>query len=107
MDNVIQANQRAALVENSEAINQVYNVAFGDRTDLNEMTRVLKEELSKFDPAIGNVEVVKGPGRVGDIPHSQADISKARNLLGYDPTHSFSDGIREAAEWYFQNLKIV
>ena len=92
------------MVENSEAINQVYNVAFGGRTDLNEMTSALKEQLSKFDPAIGNVEVVNGPERVGDIPHSQADISKARNLLGYDPEFSFSAGIREAAEWYFTNL---
>lgn len=105
VDNVVQMNQLAALAENPEAINQVYNVAFGGRTDLNEMTSVLKEELGKFDPAIESVEVVHGPERMGDIPHSQADIGKAKSLLGYQPTHSFSDGIKEAAEWYFKNLK--
>lgn len=105
VDNVVQANQLAALAENPETINQVYNVAFGGRTDLNEMTRILKIELGKFDPSIGRVEVIYGPERVGDIPHSQADISKARNLLGYDPSHSFRDGIKEAAQWYFNNLK--
>ena len=101
----MQANQRAALADQPEAINQVYNVAFGGRTDLNEMTSALKEQLAKFDPTIGNIKVIHGSERIGDIPHSQADISKAWNLLGYDPTHSFSDGIREAAEWYYENLK--
>ena len=104
VDNVIQANQLAALADQPEAINQVYNVAFGGRTDLNEMTNALKEQLTKFDPAIGNIEVIHGSERVGDIPHSQADISKAQSLLGYNPEYSFSDGIREATEWYFTNL---
>jgi UDP-N-acetylglucosamine 4-epimerase len=104
VDNVVQVNQLAAVTENREAVNQVYNVACGGRVDLNEMTRVLKEELAKFDPAIEAVEVIHGPERIGDIPHSQADVSKARNLLGYDPSHQFSDGIREAAEWYFHHL---
>lgn len=104
VDNVVQINQLAAITENPEAINQVYNVACGGRVDLNEMTGVLKEELAKFDPAIGSVNVINGPERIGDIPHSQADISKARNLLNYAPTHSFSEGITEAAEWYFNNL---
>ena len=104
VDNVVQVNQLAAMTENPEAVNQVYNVACGGRTDLNEMTSVLKEELAKCDPAIGNVEVVNGPERMGDIPHSQADITKAQTLLGYSPSHDFSAGIREAAEWYFLNL---
>ncbi len=100
IDNVIQINQLAARTENPAAINQVYNVACGERTDLNEMTRVLKEQLARLDPAIAAVEVLHGPERIGDVPHSQADISKARNLLGYQPTHCFRDGIREATEWY-------
>lgn len=104
IDNVVQANQLAALAEQPEAINQIYNVAFGGRTDLNEMTSLLKEELARFEPVIGKVDIIHGPERIGDIPHSQADISKARGLLGYDPTHDFSAGIREAAEWYFTNL---
>ena len=106
VDNVVQVNQLAAIVEKPEANGEVYNVAFGGRTDLNEMTSELRRELSKFDPAIGEVEVIHGPERIGDIPHSQADISKARNLLGYRPSHSFADGIREAAEWYYRNLQL-
>lgn len=105
VDNVVQVNQLAALAEKPEAIGQVYNVAFGGRTDLNEMTNVLKQSLSKFDPAIEAVEIINGPERIGDIPHSQADISKALTLLGYAPSHDFAAGINEAAEWYFQNLK--
>jgi len=106
VDNVVQINQLAAVSENPEAVNQVYNVACGGRVDLNEMTSVLKQELAKYDHAIEPVEIVNGPERTGDIPHSQADITKARKLLNYAPTHSFSEGIKEAAEWYYQNLKL-
>ncbi|MDA7496598.1 SDR family oxidoreductase [Akkermansiaceae bacterium] len=106
VDNVVQVNQLAAIVEKPEANGEVYNVAFGGRTDLNEMTSELRRELSRFDPAIGSVDIIHGPERIGDIPHSQADISKARNLLGYRPSHSFADGIREAAEWYYRNLQL-
>lgn len=105
VDNVVQINQLAAIAENPKAVNQVYNVACGGRVDLTEMTCVLKQELAKFDPTIEAVEVIHGPARIGDIPHSQADVSKARNLLGYNPSHQFSDGIREAAEWYFHQLR--
>ncbi len=105
IDNLIQINHLAALTDNSEAINQVYNVACGNRIDLNKMTRVLRKELARFDPMIENVEAIHGPERIGDIPHSQADISKARDLLNYAPKYNFSDGIREAAEWYFENLR--
>ena len=104
VDNVVQINQLAAVSENPEAVNQVYNVACGGRVDLNEMTSVLKRELAKYDHAIEAVEIINGPERIGDIPHSQADIGKARNLLSYAPTHSFSEGIKEAADWYFANL---
>ncbi len=104
VDNVVQINQLAATTENPEAINQVYNAACGGRVDLNEMTSVLREELAKFDSAIGSIKIINGPERIGDVPHSQADISKARHLLGYEPTQLFRDGIKEAAEWYFNNL---
>ncbi|MDB4790209.1 SDR family oxidoreductase [Akkermansiaceae bacterium] len=104
VDNVVQINQLAAIAEPPDSVNQVYNVACGGRVDLNEMTSVLKQELAKFDPAIRGVEIINGPIRIGDIPHSQADITKAKDLLSYAPTHSFSEGIKEAAEWYFINL---
>ena len=104
---MVQANQRAALAETPEAVNQVYNIACGEPVDLNEMTRVLKDELSRFDSSIENVEVIHGPELAGDIPHSQADISKAMDLLGYHPSHSFSDGIKETAEWYYKNLESI
>ena len=104
VDNAVQANQLAAMTENLGAINQVFNIAFGERTSLNEMARVLKEELGHFEHTIKDIEIVHGPERVGDIPHSQADIRKAQSLLGYQPTHNFSAGIKEAAGWYYQNL---
>ena len=104
VDNVVQINQLAAISDNPEAVNQVYNIACGRRVDLNEMTSVLKEELVKFDPTIEAVEIINGPERIGDIPHYQADITKARSLLRYSPSNSFADGIKEAAEWYFHQL---
>ena len=105
VDNVIQANQLAALVDKPEAINTVYNVACGERTDLNQLVAVLRENLAQFDPRIAEVEAVHGSNREGDIPHSLADIGKAKRLLGYDPQFSFSEGIKAAAEWYFTNLR--
>ena len=105
VDNVIQANQLALLAEKPEAVNQVYNVAFGERTTLNELFGYLREDLTEFDPAIAKVEPKYGPNRAGDIPHSLACIDKAKNLLGYAPKFSVKDGLKQAAEWYFQNLK--
>ncbi|MDC0324467.1 SDR family oxidoreductase [Akkermansiaceae bacterium] len=105
VDNIVQINQLAALSENEEALGQVFNAACGDRVNLSEMTGILKSELGKFDPAIRDIDVTIGPERVGDIPHSQADITKARNMLGYRPSHQFHDGIKEAAHHYFQELK--
>ncbi|MDA7639300.1 SDR family oxidoreductase [Akkermansiaceae bacterium] len=104
VENVVQANQLAAVTENLDAINQVFNIAVGERTDLNEMTRVLKEELGKFESKINAIQIIYGPRRFGDIPHSHANICKAKSLLGYQPTHKFSAGIKEAAEWYYKNL---
>jgi UDP-N-acetylglucosamine 4-epimerase len=105
VDNVIQANQLAALADKPEAINTVYNVACGERTNLNELFEVLRENLAQFDPRIADVEVCHGSNREGDIPHSLADIGKAKNLLGYEPQFSFNAGIEAAAKWYFENLK--
>ena len=105
VDNVIQANQLAALAKKPEAINTVYNVACGERTDLNELVAVLRENLAQFDPRIAEVEAAHGSNRAGDIPHSLADIGKAQSLLGYIPKFSFNEGIKEVAEWYHIHLR--
>ena len=105
IDNVVQANILALTAENPDAVNQVYNVAFGERTTLNELFAYLKEDLSQFDPAIADVEAQYGPNRTGDIPHSLASIDKAKTLLGYAPEFSVRAGIKAATEWYFRNLK--
>jgi UDP-N-acetylglucosamine 4-epimerase len=104
IDNVIQANYLALTTQNSEALNTVYNVAFGERTTLNELVGSLKEYLSAFDAEIAKIEVVYGSERVGDIPHSLASIDKAKRLLGYNPQFSFRQGLKEAVAWYWQNL---
>jgi UDP-N-acetylglucosamine 4-epimerase len=105
IDNVIQMNELAMLTENPEAVNTVYNTAYGDRTTLTQLVQLLKENLAKFDSKIAEVEVIYGPNRAGDIPHSLASIEKAKNNLGYNPKFSIEAGIKEAVAWYFQNLK--
>jgi UDP-N-acetylglucosamine 4-epimerase len=105
IDNVIQMNELAMLTENPEAVNTVYNTAFGDRTTLNQMVALLKEYLSEFDSRIADVEVIHGPNRAGDIPHSLASIEKAKKLLNYNPQFSFGNGLKEAVKWYWGNLK--
>lgn len=105
IDNVIQMNELAMTTTNPEAINTVYNTAFGDRTTLNDLVKYLKEFLSEYDPEIATIEVIHGPNRTGDIPHSLASIDKAKNLLGYNPQYSLRDGLREAVKWYWYNLK--
>lgn len=104
IDNVIQMNLLALTTTNPDAVNQIYNTAFGDRTTLNQLVGYLKEFLSEFDPAIANVEVLHGPNRVGDIPHSLACIDKAKLLLGYDPKYSMKQGLKEAVKWYYENI---
>jgi len=106
IDNVILMNKLALTTENKEALNQVYNTAYGDRTNLNELTALLKEYLSEYDPAIADVEVKHGPIRPGDIPHSLASVDKAKGLLGYNPQYDIKTGLKEAVKWYWENLKI-
>ena len=105
IDNVIQMNELAMTTQNPEAINTVYNTAFGDRTTLTQLVGILKENLSTFDAKIEDVEVIHGPKRAGDIPHSLASIAKARKLLGYNPRFSIQEGLKEAVAWYYNNLK--
>lgn len=104
IDNVIQMNKLAMTTQNPEALNTIYNTAYGDRTTLNELISYLKEFLSDYDAKIKDVAIVYGPNRSGDIPHSLASIDKARNLLGYDPQYNLKAGLREAVKWYWENL---
>ena len=104
IDNVIQMNLRAMNTQNNQAINTVYNTAFGDRATLNQLVGYLKEFLSEFDPSIAKVEILHGPNRKGDIPHSLASIDKARRLLEYDPQFNLRDGLKEAIKWYWEYL---
>ena len=105
VDNVVQMNLRALTTTNSEAVNQVYNTAFGERTTLNQLVEYLKEYLSAYDKEIANVEVLHGPNRAGDIPHSLANVDKAKTLLNYDPKYSMRQGLKEACDWYWENLR--
>ena len=105
IDNVIQMNELAMLTQNPEAINTVYNTAFGDRNTLNNLVNYLKEYLSDHDSKIADVEIEYGPNRAGDIPHSLASIDKAKKLLGYNPKFSMQQGLKEAVGWYWKNLK--
>ncbi|MRN01056.1 NAD-dependent epimerase/dehydratase family protein [Riemerella anatipestifer] len=104
IDNVIQMNELAMLTDNPEAVNTVYNTAVGDRTTIKQMAELLKEYLAKYDEKIGEVEILYGPNRIGDIPHSLASIDKAKEHLGYAPTHVFEEGLKEAVDWYWENL---
>ena len=104
IDNVIQANLLSLVTTNEKAINTVYNVAFGDRNTLNDLMGYLKEYLSEFDSKISSVEVVYGPNRAGDIPHSHASVDKAKENLNYNPQFSMQQGLKEAVKWYWENL---
>ena len=104
IDNVIQMNMLALTTTNPEAINQIYNTAFGERTTLNQLVDYLREYLGEYDEKIKEIEPTHGPNRVGDIPHSLASVDKARRLMGYAPKFSMRDGLREAVKWYWNNL---
>ncbi|PZU81445.1 MAG: LPS biosynthesis protein WbpP [Chryseobacterium sp.] len=105
IDNVILMNLLALTSDNEESVNQVYNTAFGERTTLNDLVKYLKQYLSDFDPKIAEVEVIYGDYRKGDVPHSLASIDKAKELLNYNPKLSMKDGLKEAVNWYWENLK--
>jgi UDP-N-acetylglucosamine 4-epimerase len=104
IDNVVQANLLSLVTTNEKAINTVYNVAYGDRNTLNDLMKYLKEYLSEYDSKISNVDVIYGPNRAGDIPHSHASVDKAKENLNYNPEFSLQPGLREAVKWYWENL---
>jgi UDP-N-acetylglucosamine 4-epimerase len=103
--NVIQMNMLALKTERSDALNTVYNTAFGERTTLNQLVAYLKEYLSEYDPNISHINIEYGPHRTGDIPHSLASIDKAKTLLGYNPHYNVRQGLKESIKWYWNNLK--
>jgi len=105
IDNVIHANQAAALIQDKQALNTAYNIACGERITLNELFFLLRDNLSEFDPEIATILPLYVAERPGDIPHSLASVDKAKRLLRYDPQFSVKDGLKKAIAWYWQNLK--
>jgi UDP-N-acetylglucosamine 4-epimerase len=101
----VQANLLAATTTNPRALNQVFNVAVGDRTDLNTLHRLIQEELGAIREDLRFEPPVYKDFRAGDVRHSLADISKARRELGYEPTHTLSEGLRESVRWFVEDLK--
>jgi UDP-N-acetylglucosamine 4-epimerase len=104
IENVILMNLLALETTNKQALNQVYNVACGQQTTLNQLAQYLKDLLSEYDPKIKDIPFAYGPSRNGDIPHSLASIEKAQKWLGYQPTHSVVEGLKKAVDWYWKNL---
>ena len=98
--NAVQANLLAACAQQADAINQIYNVAVGDRTSLNELFALLRQHLAPTFPQLGDVQPVHADFRPGDVLHSQADIGKAAERLGYRPSHRIDEGLAEAMCWY-------
>jgi UDP-N-acetylglucosamine 4-epimerase len=105
IDNVIQANHLAAVTKNNAALNQIYNIAHGERTTLKQLFDLIKNIAVKYDSTIADIKPVYGTERAGDIPHSQASIEKASKLLGYAPSHNVAEGLEEAIKWFWQNMQ--
>ncbi|WP_372754888.1 SDR family oxidoreductase [Mariniflexile sp.] len=105
IDNVVQMNLLALTTDNPDALNQVYNTAYGDRTTLKELATLLKTYLSEFDATIKDIEIKHRENRIGDIPHSLASIEKAKRLLHYNPQFNISAGLKEAVAWYWEHLE--
>lgn len=104
IDNVIQANLLSLVTTDEKAINTVYNVAYGECNTLNDLMSYIKEYSSEYDSNISNIEVIYGPSRAGDIPHSHASVQKAKKKLKYNPQYSLQQGLKEAVKWYWKNL---
>ena len=104
IENCVQANLLAAIVEEESATNQGYNIAFGERTTLNELYNLIKERVVTSNSSAKEAEPHYRDFRAGDVRHSLADISKAKNLIGYEPQFSVQKGLNKAAKWYLANL---
>ena len=105
IDNAIQANILAAMTENPAALNQVYNVAVNAQTSLNELFDMIQSRIRSREPGIPELRPQYRDFRAGDVRHSRADITKAKQLLGYEPTHTIDQGLDEAIDWYIENLR--
>jgi UDP-N-acetylglucosamine 4-epimerase len=105
VDNIVQANLLAATTQNSGAANQIYNIAVGERTTLNDLFKLLQDGLRKLNHALPEQQPRYADFRAGDVRHSHADISKARKLLGYDPALRVGDGLNLAMAWYCANTR--
>lgn len=104
IEDVIQANLLSMKTESMEAINTVYNVAYGEQNTLNNLVCIIKQLLIEFDPKIKEIVVTHGSERIGDIPHSLASVKKAKNLLCYHPNFNLKKGLKEVVKWYWDNL---
>jgi UDP-N-acetylglucosamine 4-epimerase len=104
IDNTVQANILAACAQNDEAVNQVYNVACGDRTSLNELFDMIRKRVKPFHPEAAKAKVEYRDFRAGDVLHSLANIDKIKGLLGYEPEFTVQTGMDAAAKWYVENL---
>ena len=106
IDNTVQANILAAVTDNPEAVNKVYNVAFGEKTTLNELLDMIKNGLSEHKPEIAKIKPIYGPFRKGDVRHSLADISRAEKLLQYSPQYNVKTGMQATINWYMEHIII-
>jgi UDP-N-acetylglucosamine 4-epimerase len=104
IDNVILANHLAALSENKDALNTVFNIAHGEGTSLNDLLYMIRNYLGEYDKKVLDIEPSYGPVRAGDIPHSLGSVEKARMILGYSPVYNVEKGLRDAIGWYWNNL---
>jgi UDP-N-acetylglucosamine 4-epimerase len=104
IDNCVQANLLAALTTNAKSLNQVYNVAYGERTSLNELFQLIQDRVARVYPQVKKEKPIYREFRSGDVRHSLADISKANKLIGYHPEFSVENGLDRASDWYINNL---
>jgi UDP-N-acetylglucosamine 4-epimerase len=105
IDNVVELNIQALLTQNNSAINQIYNVAYGEATSLNSLFTMLRDEMGLLDQGVKTIEPIYEKIRVGDIPHSLASIEKAKQLLHYAPEISVEEGIKRTVAWYVKDSK--
>lgn len=102
IDNAVQANLLAAMSENGKAINKVYNIAYGERTTLKQLFDMIKQNLVLYKPEVSDIMAKHDQFRKGDVKHSLADISLARELLGYEPKYSVVQGMKDTVPWYIE-----
>lgn len=105
IDNVVQANVLAATVENPAAVNQVFNIAIGETTTLNQLFHLIQNALRQMDSSLPEQLPIYNDFRAGDVRHSHASIERAKHLLGYSPSHRIQEGLELAMNWYRRKLQ--